>query len=58
MNKEELLKDYYDLIELRNRLHDSTDNDIVIYEEDHITLDRILDYMEYFIKGVKNESKN
>lgn len=45
--------DYGDLIDLRNRLQDGTDDDTIIYEEDHMTLDRILDYMEIIIEFLK-----
>ena len=41
-----ITQDYEDLIELRNRLKEGTDEDTTIYEDDHITLDHILDYME------------
>jgi hypothetical protein len=40
-------KDYEDLIDLRNRL---TEPDTNCYEEDHTTLDNVLDYMEIFMK--------
>ena len=43
---DDIKQDYEDLIFLRNRLKEGTDKDIEIYEEDHITLDHILDYME------------
>lgn len=42
--------DYNDLIDLRNRIHDGTDEDTELYEEDHITLDHVLDYLEEFMK--------
>lgn len=48
--KDILLQDYEDLIDLRNRIKDGTDEDTTLYEEDHITLDHILDYIELFIK--------
>ena len=42
--------DYEDLIDLRNRIHDGTDNDTQLFEEDHMTLDHVLDYMQIFMK--------
>ena len=42
----DIKQDYEDLIFLRNRLKEGTDKETEIYEEDHITLDHILDYME------------
>lgn len=42
--------DYEDLIDLRNRIKEGTDNDTQLFEEDHITLDHVLDYMEIFMK--------
>ena len=41
-----ITQDFDDLIYLRNRIKEGTDKDIEIYEEDHLTLDHILDYME------------
>lgn len=40
-----ITEDYADLIDLRNRIKENGD----IYEEDHITLDHILDYIELFM---------
>ena len=64
----ELIKqDYEDCIDLRNRIAESTDNEPpTLYEEDHLTLDHILDYMEHFYnlikiltqKGNNNEKQN
>ncbi|MBP3708278.1 MAG: hypothetical protein J6J36_06700 [Clostridia bacterium] len=54
--KKAIQEDYESLIELRNRLNDTendTVNDTVIYEEDHITLDHCLDYMELFMAHLK-----
>jgi ribosome assembly protein YihI (activator of Der GTPase) len=45
--KEQIKKDYEDLIELRNRIKEP---DTIIYEEDSFTLDRCLDYLELFMK--------
>ena len=39
--------DYEDLIALRNRLKEG---EYSIFEEDHLTLEHILDYMEIFMK--------
>ena len=44
-----LEQDYVDLIDLRNRIKDGTDEDTTLYEEDHITLDHTLDSLETFI---------
>jgi hypothetical protein len=50
MTEEEILtsiqQDYEDLIDLRNRIKEGTDCDTTLYEEDSITLDHCLDYME------------
>ncbi len=48
--KDILLQDYDDLIDLRNRIKNGTDDETTLYEEDHITLDHVLDYIELFIK--------
>lgn len=48
--KNDVVADYEDLIDLRNRIANGTDDDTTLYEEDHITLDHVLDYMEIFIK--------
>ena len=45
-----ITQDYDDLIDLRNRIKEGTDTDTKLFEEDHITLDHILDYMEIFMK--------
>lgn len=44
-------EDYLELIDLRNRIAENGD----LYEEDHFLLDRVLDYIEIFMreKGVK-----
>ena len=52
--KDILLQDYEDLISLRNRIKYGTDEDTTLYEEDHITLDHVLDYMELFMKIMEN----
>ena len=50
-----MVSDYEYLIDLRNRIANGTDNDTTLYEEDHLALDHILDYMEIFIKIIKGE---
>lgn len=45
-----ITQDYDDLIDLRNRIKEEIENDTKLFEEDHITLDHILDYMEIFMK--------
>ena len=54
MTKKEILtsiqQDYEDLIELRNRIKEGADCDTILYEEDSITLDHCLDYLELFMK--------
>lgn len=52
--KDTVVRDYHNLIDLRNRIKDSFDV-AIFYEEDHLTLDHILDYMEIFIKIIKEE---
>jgi hypothetical protein len=52
--KDILLQDYDDLIDLRNRIKNETDDETRLYEEDHITLDHVLDYMELFMKIMEN----
>lgn len=49
-------EDYNDLIDLRNRIANGTDEDTELFEEDHITLDHTLDYLERFIEliNIKN----
>ena len=51
--KDIVMQDYNDLIDLRNRIKNGTDDDTTLYEEDHLTLDHILDYMEIFMKYLK-----
>lgn len=51
--KKDITADYSDLIDLRNRIKDGTDTDTQLYEEDSITLDHILDYIELFMKIIK-----
>ena len=51
--KKDVRADYNDLVDLRNRIKNGTDEDTELYEEDHITLDHILDYMELFMKIIK-----
>ena len=51
-----VLVDYYNLVALRNRLEYEIEcNDI--YEEDILTLDHNLDYLELFIKLIKGDKK-
>ena len=50
--KKDMLGDYEYLIDLRNRLADGTDDDTELFEEDHVILDHILDYMEIFIDEI------
>lgn len=45
----DIKKTYNDLVDLRNRL--SNDGDGVIYEEDHLLLDVLLDMLEENFKG-------
>lgn len=42
-------KDYENLIELRDRIANSPDNELEIYEEDKFTLDHALDYFDQFL---------
>ena len=46
--KDIVYKDYLDLIDLRNRIAENGE----LYEEDHFTLDHILDYIEIFMKEI------
>lgn len=46
--------DYEDLISLRNRLKEG---EYTIFEDDHITLDHILDYIEIFMKLIGMEEE-
>lgn len=52
--KNEIKKDYDNMIELRNRLKEPNTK---IYEEDHILCDNILNYMEVFMEliGIEKE---
>lgn len=52
--KKDIFSDYDYLIDLRNRLADCSDE---IYEEDHVILDHILDYMEIFIDEIMKEKE-
>lgn len=45
-----VVADYEDLVDLRNRF-----NDNLFFEEDHITLDHVLDYMEVFIDLIRGD---
>lgn len=51
--KKDVRADYDDLVDLRNRIKNGTDENTELYEEDSITLDHILDYMELFMKIIK-----
>ena len=46
-------QDYYDLIDLRNRIKEGSDGDVRLYEEDAIILDHILDYIERINNQIK-----
>lgn len=48
-----LEQDYDDLINLRNRIKESTDKDTELYEEDYIVLDHTLDSLETLIDIIK-----
>lgn len=50
--KKDILSDYAYLIDLRNRIAEGSDDDTELFEEDHVTLDHILDYMEIFIDEI------
>lgn len=52
--KNYLQQDYNDLVDLRNRLSNDTEHPHhnEIYEEDHLILDHILDYLEILLKLV------
>lgn len=55
---EDLKGDYDSLVELRNRIHDSTDEETPkLYEEDHIVLDHILDFLEEVLIGAKTPKR-
>ena len=51
--KNSIAKDYSDLINLRSRIAGGTDEDTELYEEDRITLDHMLDYMEIIMQELK-----
>lgn len=55
--KNYLHKDYEDLVDLRNRLSNDTEHPHhnEIYEEDHLILDHILDYLEILLKLVDKQ---
>lgn len=46
----DIIADYEGLIDIRNRIASGTDKFTELYEEDHLTLDHILDYMQEFGK--------
>lgn len=48
-----LEQDYFDCIDLRNRIAEGSDNDTELFEEDHLMLDHILDCCEVFINIIK-----
>lgn len=54
-----LKKDYGNVVELRNKIHDSTDEEPPkLYEEDFLTLDHILDFLEEILfAGVGKEKR-
>lgn len=50
----DLEEDYNNLVDLRNRIKNSTDEEMPnTYEEDHITLDHILDLLEIMLRKSK-----
>lgn len=50
----DIKSDYNNIIDLRNRIHDSTDTEpCKMYDEDHIVLDHVLDFMELLITAIK-----
>lgn len=53
--KNYLQLDYDDLVDLRNRLSNDTEHPHhnEIYEDDHLILDHILDYMEILMEILK-----
>lgn len=55
--KNYLQLDYDDLVDLRNRLSNDTEHPHhnEIYEEDHLILDHILDYLEILLKLVDKQ---
>lgn len=55
--KNNLQLDYNDLVDLRNRLSNDTEHPHhnEIYEEDHLILDHILDYLEILLKLVDKD---
>ena len=55
--KNYLQLDYNDLVDLRNRLSNDTEHPHhnEIYEEDYLTLDHILDYLEILLKLVDKQ---
>lgn len=55
--KNYLQQDYNDLVDLRNRLSNDTEHPHhnEIYEEDHLILDHILDYLEILLKLVDKQ---
>lgn len=55
---EDLKGDYDSLVELRNRIHDSTNEELPkLYEEDHIVLDHILDFLEEVFIGAETPKR-
>ena len=55
--KNYLQLDYNDLVDLRNRLSNDTEHPHhnEIYEEDHLTLDHVLNYLEILLKLVDKQ---
>ena len=50
----DIKSDYDDIVDLRNRLHNSTDDEpCKTYGDDHIVLDHTLDFMEVLIDAMK-----
>ena len=55
---DDLKGDYDSLVDLRNRIHDSTDEELPkLYEEDHIVLDHILDFLEEVFIGTETPKR-
>lgn len=56
----DIKSDYDDIVDLRNRIKNGTDDDnydidTTLYEEDSIVLDHALDFMELLIDAMENK---
>lgn len=56
----DIKSDYDDIVDLRNRIKNGTDDDnydidTTLYEEDSIVLDHALDFMELLIDALENK---